>query len=115
MLRALERIITSRSIPTPSRGRRYALLERLDECLVVGLGVDIAVAQLLGLLLESASLLIGIVDSSWMIACYAPFVRRDRFRPRREPPPIGIRCTMREGASGGGLLIQDQYVVSITS
>jgi hypothetical protein len=53
--------------------------------------------------------------TSRMVACYAPFVRRDSFPPRREPAPVGIRCKLGAGASGGGWLIQDREVASVTS
>ncbi len=42
-------------------GRRHALLERADEILVVGLGLLVAPLQLGRLLIEAATLLVGIV------------------------------------------------------
>ena len=43
-------------------GRRHALLERAEEVLVVRLRLLVAAGELLGLLRETASLLVGVVE-----------------------------------------------------
>ena len=71
-------------------GRRHALLERLDESLVVGLGLLVAARQLLRLLLEAAALLVGVVELG---------EARWRSRSRRRRPPSARPGPPRSGAT----------------
>jgi hypothetical protein len=52
-------------------------------------------------------------DAQRMMACFSPPLRGPDFG--RGPPTVGITCGMREGASGGGWLIEDEFLNSVTS
>jgi V8-like Glu-specific endopeptidase len=55
-------------------------------------------------------------DSNKQWHCQSPFLGTDRSSLRDPgPPTIGIACDMTEGASGGGWLIDGQYVNGMTS
>ena len=88
MLAAPVSIITSRSIAeADAAGRRHALFERLDEDLVVGLGLLVAAGELVRLLLEAAPLLVGVVQLAEGVG--------DLHARRRRPPsarPDPARC-----------------------
>jgi V8-like Glu-specific endopeptidase len=53
-------------------------------------------------------------DGERMMACDSPLVARAR-TGRRGPRPMGISCGMGVGSSGGGWLVQDQTLHSLTT